>query len=174
MRVLHILHDSKLLTLFQRPLPWPPGSIYSLSQKGRHFHRSNRSWVKSECYCPHTVNISNINFTNKKLYNMSVLHILLGSELIRVVPWTFIVVPSRYLLGLIVFLMNLLNLHNDDEFLTMAICTYIYYAPHNQFSGMRFTRTPIKTVIISSSRERNNCHDYRITSRTYEEKNVEL
>ena len=36
-----------------------------LSQFFLRFHKNMRSWVKNECCCQHTVNISNVNFTSK-------------------------------------------------------------------------------------------------------------
>ena len=35
--------------------------IFSLNR--RHFHKNIRSWVKNECWCPRTVDISNVKFT---------------------------------------------------------------------------------------------------------------
>ena len=43
------------------------GSRHFLFQKLRHFHKKLHSCVKSECCCQHTVGISNVNFTNKKI-----------------------------------------------------------------------------------------------------------
>ena len=31
----------------------------------RHFHKNIRSWIENECCCPHTFDISNVNFTIK-------------------------------------------------------------------------------------------------------------
>ena len=40
-----------------------PRSRHFLSQKLWHFHKNIRPCVENECYCPRTVNISNVNFT---------------------------------------------------------------------------------------------------------------
>ena len=56
----------------------PLRSRHFLSQKLWHFHNNTSSYVENESCCPHTVNISNVNFTLKKihiciLYNSSML-----------------------------------------------------------------------------------------------------
>ena len=40
-------------------------SIHLTSLKFRHFHKKIHSWIKRECCCLRTVNISNVNFTIK-------------------------------------------------------------------------------------------------------------
>ena len=43
----------------------PLKSIHFLSQKFWHFRKNTSSCVENDCCCPHTVNISNVNFTSK-------------------------------------------------------------------------------------------------------------
>ena len=60
---------------------WVPlRSRHFLSQKLWHFHKDIRSCVENEYYCPHTVNISSVNFTSKirKHHGMEKLSVLLA------------------------------------------------------------------------------------------------
>ena len=43
----------------------PLRSRYFLSQKFWHFHKNIRSCVENECFCPQTVDISNVDLTSK-------------------------------------------------------------------------------------------------------------
>ena len=53
--------------------PWdnqvPIRSRHVMSKKFRHFHKNIRSWIENECCCPRTINMSNVVFTSKIVFN---------------------------------------------------------------------------------------------------------